>query len=71
MKKAVPMRSIVIAAAVALGLGLATASSVNAATAQGAAIGDAARATSPVTKVPCAMRRVCNRYGCRSVRRCW
>jgi hypothetical protein len=51
MKKAVPTRSIVIAAVVALGTALGAASSVQAATAQGVAIGEAARATSPVTKV--------------------
>jgi hypothetical protein len=42
-----------------------------AAPANGRAIGEAAAATSPITKVPCAMRRVCGRYGCASRRVCW
>jgi hypothetical protein len=68
---ATKVTAIVLAVLVTVGMGLIGAPAASAAPAQGTAISEAARATSPVTKVPCAMRRVCNRYGCRSVRRCW
>jgi len=63
--------AIAFAILVTAGIGLMSAPAASAAPASGTVIGEAARATSPMTKVPCAMRRVCNRYGCRSVRRCW
>jgi hypothetical protein len=61
----------VLAILVALGIGLASAPGVSAAPVMGFAIGEAAGLTSDVSKVPCVWRRVCGRYGCRRVRRCW
>jgi hypothetical protein len=68
---ATKMTAIVLAVLVTVGIGLIGAPGTSAAPATGAVIGEAVRAASPMTKVPCGMRRVCNRYGCRSVRRCW
>lgn len=65
------MRTVTLAIAIACGIGLIGVSGAWAAAANASMIAEAARAVSPITKVPCAMRRVCNRYGCRSVRRCW
>jgi len=56
---------------IALGIGLIGAQGARAGAANGGVIGQAATAASPITKVPCRMRRVCDRHGCRSVRRCW
>jgi hypothetical protein len=73
---AMKIKAIALAILVAVGIGLIGAPGASAAPASGSVIGEAARAASPVTKVPCAMRRVCSRgaYGrmyCRSVRPCW
>jgi len=56
---------------VAIGIGLIGAPGASATPASGSAINQASKATSPFTQVPCRVRRVCNRYGCRSVRTCW
>jgi hypothetical protein len=65
------MRTILLAALVATGIGLLGTSLTLAAPAQGSSIAAAAATTSPVTKVPCAMRRVCGRRGCVMRRVCW
>jgi hypothetical protein len=64
-------RAVALAILAALSIGLVGAPAASAASATGAVIGEAAKATSPIFQVPCRFRRVCNRYGCRSVRRCW
>jgi len=65
------MRMIVLAAFVAMGMGLIGTSQSIGATANGSVIGAAAVTTSPVTKVVvCAMRRVCSRGVCAMRRVC-
>jgi hypothetical protein len=65
------MRTIVLAAFVAMGIGLIGMSDSIGAPANGNVIGAAAQTTSPVTKVVvCAMRRVCGRHGCAMRRVC-
>ena len=68
---ATTIRAIALPMLIAIGIGLIGAPGASAAPATGAAISQAAKATSPVYQVPCRMRRVCNRYGCRSSRVCW
>ena len=58
-------------AIVAVTLGLLAVPSVTAAPANGPVINQAAAATSPVMKAPCAVRRVCGYRGCVSRRACW
>jgi hypothetical protein len=65
------MRTAIMAILIAFGIGLIGTPGASAGASNGAVIGEAARASFPVLQVPCRMRRVCNRYGCRSVRRCW
>jgi len=65
------MKATLLAALIVLGIGLIGAPVAWGASANGTVIGEAARASSPIVKVPCRVRRVCDRYGCRSVRRCW
>jgi hypothetical protein len=62
---------IVLAALTAMAIGFLGTAQTMAAPAQGSVIGAAAASTSPVTKVPCAMRRVCGRRGCAMRRVCW
>jgi len=64
------MRTIVLAAFVAMAIGLIGISESIGAPANGNVIGAAAQTTSPVTKVPCAMRRVCSRGVCTTRRVC-
>ncbi len=65
------MRTIVFSAAFTLALALLGTTGVNAAPANGTAIGSAAKTDSIVHQVPCAMRRVCGRRGCVTRRVCW
>lgn len=64
------MRMIVLTALAAMAIGMVGTSPMIAAPASGNAIANAAASTSPVTKVPCAMRRVCGRRGCAMQRVC-
>jgi hypothetical protein len=65
------MRILVLAAIATIGIGFWGMSHLLAAPINGTAIDQAAASTSPVTKVPCASRRVCGRYGCARRRVCW
>jgi hypothetical protein len=65
------MRMIILAAMAAAGISLVANVPMLAAPINGGAIDKAAATTSPVTKVPCAWRRVCGRYGCARRRVCW
>jgi hypothetical protein len=65
------LRALALPMLVSIGIGLVGAPGASAAPASGSVIGQASKATSPVYQVPCRMRRVCNRYGCRSTRVCW
>ena len=65
------MKITILAALVAIGVALAGASPTTAAPASGTTIGEAAATTSPVTKVPCAVRRACGPRGCVGRRVCW
>jgi hypothetical protein len=64
------MKTTILAAAVIIALGLAS-SATMAAPASGVAIGQSAIEASPVTKVWCRWRRVCNWRGCWTRRFCW
>jgi hypothetical protein len=65
------MRMIVLAAFMAMGIGLLGTAPTLAASAQGSVIGAAAATASPVTKaVVCATRRLCGRRGCAMRRVC-
>jgi len=65
------MRMIVIAVLTAVGIGFLGISPMLAAPATGSVIDKAAAITSPVTKVPCAVRRACGYHGCVRRRVCW
>ena len=65
------LRALTLPMLIAIGIGMIGAPGASAAPAAGVPISQAAKATSPVYQVPCRMRRVCNRYGCRSTRVCW
>jgi hypothetical protein len=64
-------RNVLCGAIVAVALGLLAVHNVTAAPANGPVINQTAMATSPVTKVPCAVRRVCGYRGCVARRACW
>jgi hypothetical protein len=61
---------VLAAVIVTAALGLACATQALAAPVSGQAVGQAAAAASPMTKVACAMRRVCDARGCVSRRVC-
>ena len=65
------MRAILLEAIVILAIVSTVPSQTAAAPVSGSVIGHAATMTSPVTKVPCAFRRVCGPRGCVSRRACW
>ncbi len=65
------MKTIILATLIGFSIGLMGTTRVMAAPASGAVIGQAAATTSPITKVPCAWRRVCGVRGCVSRRACW
>jgi hypothetical protein len=62
---------LLVMALVAVMLALTAGRNVTAAPVSGNVIGHAAATTSPITKVPCGMRRVCSRGVCASRRVCW
>ena len=64
-------RIYVLAAVIVMAaLGLACATHAMATPVSSQAVGQAAATASPITKVPCAMRRVCDAHGCASRRVC-
>jgi hypothetical protein len=64
------MKATILAAAVVIGLGLASSATMGA-PASGLVIGQFAVEASPVTKVWCRWRRFCNGRGCWTRRVCW
>jgi len=65
------MQKIVVVALATLVIGLMGTSRITAAPTSGSVIGHAAAMTSPITKVPCAVRRACGYRGCVRRRVCW
>jgi hypothetical protein len=62
---------LLVTALVAVMLALTAGRNATAVPANGKVIDQAAATTSPITKVPCGMRRVCSRGVCASRRVCW
>ena len=65
------MRMAVFVTFAAIGICLIGTTQMTAAPASGNVIREAANANSPVTKVPCGNRRVCDRRGCVTRWVCW